>query len=275
MDKFSAYDTILKSAFESDYKAHKRDYERDQVKVEKIFWHTVLSIYHVYGKIDFESTFKLLVEILFDRPSLESSLMKRFEGVSHSEFKIEQTEEAQLIKKAKQGKKIEQTLTMKLENLVEESVILQSPRKINSKLTKNHHPYLPSIKMAVIALKSKAKGEIVDGTLYYPFQNKLSLPQLNTLRQFSENYLPYFLLKILDQRLDAWNKYSTDSFYCKKRVRKVSIAVAYDIVTYPWEINYTNSQIAHRVYSYYSDFDGHDFEPSSILRAIKRFRHDK
>lgn len=274
-DDFDAFNEMLKSAFKTDYSIYKRNYERDQVKVEKIFWSTVLSVYQKFGKIDFESTFRILVAILFDRTSMEVFLLNRFEGISHSDYIINQSQSAQRIRMYEQGEKAKQDLIMALEHFVQESTILQTPQIIDLNLTKNHHPYLPSISMAVNALRSQAEGELVLGQLYYPFQRKLSIPQLNVFRKFSEAYLPYYLLKILEQRLYEWLKLSAEKFYVKKRVRSVSTAVAYAIVTYPWEINYTNSQLAHRIYNYYSDFDGNEFDPSSILKAIKRFRHEK
>jgi hypothetical protein len=271
---FDAFDSLLKSAFKTDYSIFKREYERDQVKVEKIFWSTVLGIYHEHGKIDFESTFRVLIAILYDRPSMEVILFNRFDGVSHSDYKITHSQAEQLVKKFQQGEKVKQELIHALEDFVQMSEISRSFQIINLKLKKNHQPHLPSISMAVNALRSKAKGKLINGPLHYPFHKKLTLPQLNDFRQLSEAYQPFFLLKVLDQRLHEWLKLSTESFHFKKRVRSVSTAVAYAIVTYPWEINYTNSQLAHRIFNYYADLEGNNFKPNSILKAIKRFRDE-
>jgi len=156
--KFDAFEVFWKSAYETDYSAHERNYRRDQVKVEKIFWSTVLGIYHKFGKIDIESVFIALVAILYDRPSLESSLLSNFEGGLWSEFNFEESQRKIVQTKYEEGEKIKQDLINFLEQFVRKSVAIQPPQEIEINLTRNHQPYLPSISMVMNELRTITRG---------------------------------------------------------------------------------------------------------------------
>lgn len=273
MDKFSVYETILNSAFKTDYHFKKRNYHGDKVKVQKIFWSTVVGNYHKYGEIDFSITIKLLIDTLYDRPSLEVFLLSDFEGKMYRDFEPSENEVRLLRTKVEEGEKIKRDLIKAIEQFVSESVVLDEPQIIDLKLRKNHHPNLPSISMVVDALRSKAANAIIDGPLYYPFQDKLSVSDVNLFRKKGDAYTPYYLYKIILDRLSALK--TGQKFHVKKRVSGASSAVKDNHMFYPWEIRYPDVILEHRIINYYSDMKGEDLEPDSILKAIKRFKSEQ